>query len=313
MRMRSMVVVLLAAVFLVAVFSVGFAGKEESKESKDTLVFGYLSPDQANPYWQRVNSGIREEAEKNGIKIVTTDGAHDPVKQTAQAEDLIRQQVDALLMSPYESDTGDAITELAIEAGIPIFVLDVGGSAAYNALVISDNKGGGRLAGDYMLELVGKDAKLFEMQGMLGRKLPAQRGVGFNEVMDENGVGIAVRQPADFLRSKGMTVMENVLMTNPDLDGVFCWNDEMAMGAIEAIAAAGKTGQIQVIGFDGNTDAVQAVVDGRLAATVAQQPEEFGRVGVRLALKELNGETYEDYVPVDCILINKDNADQFLK
>jgi ribose transport system substrate-binding protein len=311
MKMKRFVVVMLVAVFAAAACSIGFASKE--KEGDEGLVFGYLSPDQANPFWQRVDSGVREEAKKHGIEVVTLDGAHDPVKQTAQAEDLIRQQVDVILMSPYESDTGDAITELAIEAGIPIFVLDVGGSAAYNALVISDNKGGGRLAGEYMLELIGKDVNVFEMQGMLGRKLPAARGDGFNEVMDENGVEIAVRQPADFLRSKGMTVMENVLMTNPDLDGVFCWNDEMAMGAIEAIAAARKSDQITIIGFDGNQDAVQAVKDGRLAATIAQQPEEFGKIGVQLGLKELNGESYDSYIPVDCVLINKDNADQFLK
>jgi ribose transport system substrate-binding protein len=311
MKMKRFFIVLLVVIFTGAGCLVGFAAKEKAGE--EGLVFGYLSPDQANPFWQRVDSGIREEAKKNGVKVVTLDGAHDPVKQTAQAEDLIRQKVDIILMSPYESDTGDAITELAIEAGIPIFVLDVGGSADYNALVISDNKGGGRLAGEYMLKLVGKNANIFEMQGMLGRKLPAARGDGFNEVMDENGVDIVVRQPADFLRSKGMTVMENVLMTNPDLDGVFCWNDEMAMGAIEAIAAAGKSNQITVIGFDGNQDAVQAVKDGRLAATIAQQPEEFGRMGVQLGLKELNGEPYDKYIPVDCILINKDNADQFLK
>ena len=275
--------------------------------------FGYLSPDQANPFWQRVSSGILKEAAKHDIEVIILDGVHDPARQINQAEDLVRQNVDVILISPYETDTGTPIVEMANHANIPIFILDVGSGGDYNALVISDNKGGGRIAGKYLLEKFGTDAKIFEMQGMLGRKLPALRGVGFNEVMDEKGVKIAVCQPADFLRSKGMTVMENILVTNPDLDAVFCWNDEMAMGAIEAVAGAKKSDQIQVIGFDGNQDAIQAVKDGRLRATVAQQPEVFGSEGVKLALKELNGEDYPKEQLISCILITKENADEFLK
>lgn len=284
--------------------------KDTAANSEKKLRFVYLSPDQANPYWQRVEAGFKEEAKKNNIEVVTLDGAHDPAKQLSAAEDAIRQKFDAVLLSPYETDTGTTITEECNKAKIPVFILDVGTGGDYQGFIISDNKAGGVLAGEYMMKVVGKDAPIFEMQGILGRKIPALRGDGFNEVMDKNGVKLVGKQPADFVRNKGMIVMENALTTNPNIKGVFCWNDEMAMGAIEAIAAKKK--EVTVIGFDGNKDAVQAVKDGKLAATVAQQPKQFGITGVQMALKYLKGEKYEKDTYIPCALITKENADQFL-
>ncbi|BAD39758.1 ATP-binding cassette domain-containing protein [Symbiobacterium thermophilum] len=132
------------------------------------------------------------------------------------------------------------------------------------------------------------------------------RGQGFHEAVDGvQGIDVVASQPADFDRAKGLTVMENILQAHPDIVAVFAHNDEMALGALEAIEAAGKADQIKVVGFDATDDAVKAVQEGRMAATVAQKPKEMGRLGVETALKHLNGEKVDEYIPVPLELVTK--------
>jgi ribose transport system substrate-binding protein len=288
--------------------------KEEAIGNWDpnkTYTIGYLNPDSGNPFWLINDKGIRDQAAKYGnINVITYDAQHDPILQASQAEDLIQKKVDAILMSPYESDTGNAIAEEVAKANIPLFILDVGlTNEKYTSLSISDNYGGAKLVAEYLVKVVGKEnMKVFEMQGMLGRLIPAQRGVAFNDVMDENGIKVVVVQTANYLRSEGLTVMENVLEAHPDLNAVFCWNDEMAMGALEAIQNAGKLDQITIVGFDGVKDVVQAVIDGKIAATGGQQPYMFGVTSVDKFVKYLKGESFPKDQLIDTPLVNKDNA-----
>lgn len=131
--------------------------------------------------------------------------------------------------------------------------------------------------------------------------------------MAANNVKINYVQPADFNRSKGMDLMETFLTQDNTINAVFCWNDEMALGAREAIAANGLTDQVLLIGFDATDEACQAVLDGEMAATVAQNPYGFGVMGVELSFKHLAGEKFEKDIFVPCELITKENAQKYLR
>ncbi len=156
------------------------------------------------------------------------------------------------------------------------------------------------MAGEYLLSLVGEGTQVAELQGVPGASATRERGEGFNVIAQES-LDVVAQQTANFDRGEGLTVMENILQSNPDIKAVFAHNDEMALGALEAIEASGK--DIQVVGFDATEDAVKAVEDGRLAGTVAQKPELIGETGVETAIQFLEGETVEAAIPVELELI----------
>jgi ribose transport system substrate-binding protein len=161
------------------------------------------------------------------------------------------------------------------------------------------------MAAEYVVKLLGGKGNVVELEGIPGTSAARDRGQGFNEVMAKNaGLKIVARQEAGFDRAKGLTVMENILQAQPKIDAVFAHNDEMALGALKAIEAAGRKG-IRVVGFDAVDDAVKAVKDGRLAATVAQRPADMGRLGVEFALKVIQGAKVDKYVPVALALVIK--------
>ena len=168
--------------------------------------------------------------------------------------------------------------------------------------IASDNVAGARLAAEYLLELVGEGAKVAELEGVPGASATIDRGKGFHEVADTS-LDVVTSQTANFNRAEGLNVMENILQANQDIKGVFAHNDEMALGALEAISSAGK--EIVVIGFDATDDAVAAVKDGRMAATVAQKPDLMGKTAVETAVKLLAGETVEASIPVEVQLIKE--------
>jgi ribose transport system substrate-binding protein len=161
------------------------------------------------------------------------------------------------------------------------------------------------MAGEYVAKLIGGKGRVVELEGIPGTSAARDRGKGFNEVMKKYpGIEVVARQEAGFDRAKGLTVMENILQAQPKIDAVFAHNDEMALGALKAISASGRAG-IRIVGFDAVDDAVKAVKEGKLAATVAQKPAEMGRLAVEYGLKVLDKEKLNDYIPVDLALVTK--------
>ena len=143
-------------------------------------------------------------------------------------------------------------------------------------------------------------AKAAELEGVPGASATIDRGAGFHEAADA-ALDVVASQTANFNRAEGMNVMENILQSCPEVKGVFAHNDEMALGAVEAVLASGK--DIKIVGFDATDDAVAAVKSGKMAATVAQKPELMGETAVQTAMKLINGETVEKSLPVEVELI----------
>jgi ribose transport system substrate-binding protein len=256
-----------------------------------------------NPFFVTLSDGAKAVSKEKGVDLVVVDAQDDASKQASDVEDLIQQGIDLLLINPVDSSAVGSAVESANAAGIPVITVDRSAdSGEVVAHIASDNVEGGKLAGEYLLELVGEGAKVAMLEGVPGSSAARDRGEGFLKVV-EGKVDLVSSQPANFNRSEGLSVMENMLQAHPDIEAVFAQNDEMALGALEAISAAGK--EIVVIGFDATDDALKKIDEGKMAASVAQKPEEIGKTAIETAVKYLNGEKVEEFVPVELELVTK--------
>jgi ribose transport system substrate-binding protein len=258
-----------------------------------------------NPFFVTLKDGAVAAAAAADVTLVVVDSQDDPATEATNLEDLIQQGVDAILVNPTDADAIVPSIEKANAAGIPVFTIDrgsAGGDVASH--IASDNVAGGAMAAKFLCEAIGGEGNVVELEGIAGTSAARDRGQGFNDYMSSDcaGVTIVAKQTANFNRAEGLTVFENILQAEEDITGVFAHNDEMILGAIEAAVAAGREG-IVFVGFDAVDDAVAAVDAGTLAATVAQQPSEMGRLGVEQAVVFLGGGSVADYIPVDLALV----------
>jgi len=258
-----------------------------------------------NPFFVSLKDGAQKEADKLGYNLVVLDSQNNPAKELANVQDLTVRGTKIMLINPTDSDAVGNAVKMANQANIPVITLDrVASQGKVVSHIASDNRLGGKQAGDYIAEKVGAGAKVIELQGIAGTSAARERGEGFKQAADAHKFNILASQPADFDRTKGLNVMQNLLTAHPDVQAVFAQNDEMALGALRALQTAGKSGVV-VVGFDGTPDGVKAVEGGKLAATVAQLPEEIGVIGVDTADKVLKGQSVDAVNPVDLKLVTK--------
>lgn len=256
-----------------------------------------------NPFFVTLADGAEKAAKEAGNKLVVVDAGNDTAKQASDIEDLISKGIKVLIVNPVDSDAVGPAVENAIEAGIQVIAVDRAvNNIEISATIASDNVAGAKMATEYLLEVIGKDAKVAELEGIPGASATIDRGKGFREVADKS-LNVVASQTANFDRAEGMNVMENILQSNPDIVGVFAHNDEMALGAVEAVKSSGK--DIKVVGFDATDDAKSAVENGDLLATVEQQPDLMGKTAVENAIKLLNGESIDNVIPVEVKLVTK--------
>lgn len=269
--------------------------------AKDTiaLVVSTLN----NPFFVSMKDGAQKEADKLGYNLVVLDSQNNPAKELANVQDLTVRGTKLMLINPTDSDAVGNAVAMANQAKIPVITLDrqatKGGVASH---VASDNAFGGKMAGDYIAKKLGENAKVIELEGIAGTSVARERGKGFAQAAEKHHFQILASQPADFDRTKGLNVMQNLLTAHQDVQAVFAQNDEMALGALRALQTAGKT-DVLVVGFDGTEDGIKAVNSGKMGATVAQRPEQIGVIGVQTADKVLKGEKVPAVIPVDLKLV----------
>ncbi|WP_338443339.1 ribose ABC transporter substrate-binding protein RbsB [Bacillus spizizenii] len=261
--------------------------KPTNSGNKKEFTIGLSVSTLNNPFFVSLKKGIEKEAKKRGMKVIIVDAQNDSSKQTSDVEDLIQQGVDALLINPTDSSAISTAVESANTVGVPVVTIDRSAEQGkVETLVASDNVKGGEMAAEFIADKLGKGAKVAELEGVPGASATRERGSGFHNIADQE-LDVVTKQSADFDRTKGLTVMENLLQGHPDIQAVFAHNDEMALGALEAINSSVK--DILVIGFDGNKDALASIKDGKLSATVAQQPELIGKLATEAADDILHG------------------------
>ena len=285
---------------LIAVAVMSLSAATQAAEQSMALVVSTLN----NPFFVTLKEGAEAKAKELGYQMVVLDSQNDPAKELANVEDLAVRKVSAILVNPTDSAAvGNAIM-LANKAGIPVLTLDRGANVGeVKAHIASDNIAGGKMAGDFIASKLGKNIDVIQLEGIAGTSAARDRGEGFAQAVKSNGFKVLASQPADFDRTKGLNVMENLLAAHPDVKAVFAQNDEMALGALRATQAAGK--QVLIVGFDGTDDGKAAVKSGKLGATVAQQPALIGAIGVETADKVLKGERVEKYIPVPLQVVSQ--------
>ncbi|HFT7325536.1 TPA: ribose ABC transporter substrate-binding protein RbsB [Proteus mirabilis] len=287
---------LLSVVALSATISANALAKESI-----ALVISTLN----NPFFVTMKDSAQKEADKLGYDLVVLDSMDNPAKELANVQDLTVKGTRLMLINPTDSDAiGNAVL-MANKAKIPVVTLDrVANKGEVVSHVASDNRLGGKMAGDYIAEKVGNDAKVIQLEGIAGTSASRERGEGFKQAVDAHKLNILASQPADFDRTKGLNVMQNLLTANPSVQAVFAQNDEMALGALRALQTAGRT-DVLVVGFDGTNDGIKAVNRGVLGATIAQRPDQIGIIGIQTADKILKGEKVDPTIPVELELVTQ--------
>jgi ribose transport system substrate-binding protein len=273
--------------------------------ARDTVGFSVSTLN--NPFFVTLRDGAKAAADKAGLELLVLDAQDKADKQVADIEDLVQRKVKVILVNPTDAAAVVPAIQRANAAAVPVITVDraaSGGKVAYH--IASDNVAGGRLAGELVCKLVGGKGKVVELEGIPGSSAARDRGQGFNAYLKSScsGVAVVARQTANFDRAQGLSVMENILQAQPAIDAVFAHNDEMALGALQAVKASKR--RIKVVGFDATDDAVKAVNACDMAGTVAQQPAEMGRLSVEKAAQIVQGSRPSDkteFIPVALKLV----------
>lgn len=265
-----------------------------------------------NPFFVSLRDGAQQAADDAGAELVISDAQNDTAQQQDDIQNFITQQVNVILVNPVDSDAVVPAVEAANDAGIPVIALDrkaSGGDVV--STIASDNVQGGKMAGEELIRLVGS-GNVAQLEGIPGTDPARDRGQGFQEAIDaQSSVKVVASQTADFDRAEGLTVTENIMQANSDIKGIFAQNDEMALGAVQALGDQAGA-DVKIVGFDGGEDALNAIQDGTMNATIAQQPDKMGSQGVETAISVINGESVEENIPVEVNLVTPENVSEFL-
>lgn len=273
--------------------------------NSDTQKIGLIVSTLNNPFFVDLKTGIENQAKKLGYDVVVLDSQNDPAKEVSNMEDISVKDVDVVLLNPVDSDSAIASVMVANNLDLPVITVDRaanGGEVVSH--VASDNAEGGKMAAQYLINQLGDNANIVELEGIAGSSATRDRGAGFDNEIENSNLNIITKQSADFDRTKGLSVMENIIQSKGDIDAVFAQNDEMALGALKALQDANMD-NVLVVGFDATDDAVASVNKGEMSATIAQQPILIGETAVNLTHRFLSGETVEAFAPVELKLISK--------
>ena len=269
-----------------------------------------------NPFFIDMKKGAEDSAAKLGVNLIVQAAERevDVDKQMQIIENLIQSKIAALCVTPSGSKEVVPAIVKANRAGIPVVIVDTrvdpqalkqaGGQVA--GFIGSDNFEGGKLAGEFIVKRLGGKGKVAVLEGIPGHETGDSRLKGFHSALEGHpDIQVVASQTANWERDQGYNVFQNILQSHPDVQALFACSDLMALGAVEAIASAKKTGTIVVVGFDAFSEAREAVQKGTMDATIAQSPYEMGSHAVEDAYRLLKGEKVEEDVLVKIQLISK--------
>ena len=229
------------------------------KSSNATKKIGLIVSTLNNPFFVDLKSGIESKAKKLGYDVVVLDSQNDPAKEVSNMEDISVKDVDVVLLNPVDSDSAIASVMVANNLNLPVITVDRatnGGKVVSH--VASDNVEGGKMAAQYVVDQLGGKGNIVELEGIAGSSATRDRGAGFDNEIKNSNLNIITKQSADFDRTKGLSVMENIIQSKGNIDAVFAQNDEMALGALKALQDA-NLDDVLVVGFDATDDAVASV------------------------------------------------------
>lgn len=293
----------------VVLFAAVLAGAPAAAQQKITI--GVSLPQDDNPFYVAMLRGIRARAGELGMEIVTVSSQEDKAKQINGVQDLIARGVKGILISPIDATGVNAAYDAAAAAKLPIISVARASSSPNQTLhVAMDEKQIGRDIAGWTVRAVGGKGKVAVLSGPPGSPTFKNLLDGYGEVMAKNsGVSIAFNQAGGLTRERGLKQAEDALVANPDLVAIYAANDDVALGAAQAVAAAGKKGKVMVTGMNGVPPALRGVKDGALGLTVELNPVNWGRLGVDVLAGYLKGEKFQQQVFIRHELIDAKNID----
>ncbi|HEX9462968.1 MAG TPA: substrate-binding domain-containing protein [Alphaproteobacteria bacterium] len=298
-----------AALAAIALFGTAAPGAAE-----DVTIGVSLAQDD-NPLYIAMLKGIRARADELGWKVLTVSANEDKQKQINGVQDLVARGVKGILISPIDATGVNAAYDAAAAAHVPIISVARGSASPNQTLhVAMDEKGVGRDIGEWTAKTLGGKGKVAFLGGPAGAPTFRNLWEGYSEALAKQpGIQVVFRNDGPLTRERGVKQAEDVMVANPDIAAIYCANDDVALGAQQAVTAAGKKGAILVTGMNGVPPALRAVKDGGLSMTVELNPVLWGRLGVDVMAGYLKGEKYQQQVFIKHVIIDQGNIDEVLK
>ena len=323
-NLKKLISILLAVLFSVTLLAgctgkpanSGQAGGDQNKDGKKKTI-GVLMADFSDQFQVYVMDGMKEAASKlQNIDVVYMDAKYDPQKQMSQAENLIAQKVDAIVLFVVDREAGKSMIEEINKAGIPIIAVnrklpDESKGVAY---VGSDDINAGEIQAEQMAKLLNGKGNIAVLDGTYGHEPQIRRGQGYENILKKYpDMKIVVKNTGDWYRDKAMKLVENWIQSKIKIDGILANNDEMALGAIKALEDAGLLGKVVVSGIDATPEALEYVKAGKENYTVFQDAKGQGRKSIEVAAKVVNGEKVDKEYIIPFELVTKDKVEEYAK
>ena len=289
---------------------VGMAGFATAQE---TIVVSMKGPGAGNPFWAAVQRGAEERGAELGVNVIVLapPTESDVAAQIAQIEDQLAKGVKGIVLAPTDPNALAPVVDEAIADGVPVVFVDTKGTNAGVTYIGTDNKAGAALAAGLICDRLPEGSDVAILQGIVTQSTGKARADGSRDGLVACGMNIVAEQTGEWDRAKGLAVMENILTGNPNLKAVFASNDNMGLGAIEALKSADMLDQVFVVGFDANPDAASSVLADEMSATIAQNPYNMGALGVESVLTLIRGGTLEAVIDTGTVVVDKSNAADF--
>jgi ribose transport system substrate-binding protein len=282
-------------------------------QAADTVVVAMKGPGSGNPFWAAVQAGAEAKGKQMGVNVVVVAPPQesDIQGQIALIEDQLAKKVSAIAIAPTDPNALAPVLEQAKKQGVGVVFIDTKGANAGMTFIGTNNEVGAALAADYICKNVPKGSEVAILQGIITQSTGQARAQGSKKGLTACGMKVVAEQPADWDTGKAQSVMENIITGHPNLKAVFASNDNMALGAVQALKAANMLSKVTVVGFDANPNAAASVLAGEMKATVAQNPKNMGALGVENALAVKQGKKIPAVIDTGTVLVTKDNAAQY--
>lgn len=308
--LRSVILLVLALSMLLALTACS------TSQKSDKVKIGVTLMDFSTEFGIGLKDYMTAKADAMGdVELTVVDAGGDAAKQLQQVETFISQKVDAIIMQPQEQEACSPAIDKAKAAGIPIINCNSLTITEPDAYVGSNDSESAEIAMTYIAEQLGGKGNVLMMHGHPGQTAEVKRTEGAMDILAQNpDMTLLDEQTADWDRAEAMTLMENWIQAYGDqINAVFCQNDEMALGALNALVQAGKKDNVLVVGVDAIDDALQSVKDGKMDATVYQDCKGQAESAIEAAYKLAKGESVEKEILIPFILVTTENVDEYLK
>jgi ABC-type sugar transport system substrate-binding protein len=279
----------------------------------DKFLVDMKGPGAGNPFWAAVEAGAKEKGKELGVDVVVMSPPteSDVASQIAQVEDMIAQGLDGIAIAPTDPNALAPVVDAAKAKKIPVVFIDTKGTNEGVTFIGTDNEAGAKLAADFICGKIAKGSDVAILQGIITQSTGQARANGSKAGLEACGLKVVAEQTGEWDRAKGQAAMENILTGNPNIKAVFASNDNMGLGAVEALKAAGKLADVMVVGFDANPDAAASILAGDMTASVAQAPKNMGGLSIKALVDLKAGKTIDPVIDTGTQVVDKSNADKF--